>query len=363
MIDSQIFQKKAETYISVWLAEVNVPGVAVAVLENGRPAWIQGFGTADKESGAPITADTIFEAASISKPIVAYAALQLVQKGLLELDRPLLSYFSDGRIPVIMPMGVTPYPPMDMPLLDQVTTRHILTHTTGLPNWPPSDGETAIHFTPGSRFSYSGMAYAMLQTLIEKLSGQPCTDYIQTNIFDPFGMNHSTFIWDGSKDWPLAVGHNEDGQPANKWLLQQMIAGAGLHCSTADLAHFLSVVIKPETASPFHLSTELIAEMIRPYIRVNDSAHWHDDWPRPDIQLNPNVGWGLGWGTERTERGQAVWHWGDNGVYNNFVIAYPEQANGFIIMTNSKNGANLYERILRQLIGGQFPSLDWLDSL
>jgi CubicO group peptidase (beta-lactamase class C family) len=79
--------------------------------------------------------------------------------------------------------------------------------------------------------------------------------------------------------------------------------------------------------------------------------------------LNKDVGWGLGWGTQQTAESLAIWHWGDNGVYRNFVLAFPDRENGLIIMTNSKNGANLYERILRELVGGEYPALDWLDAL
>jgi CubicO group peptidase (beta-lactamase class C family) len=361
----QAFQEKLEEALPFWLEEMKVPGAALAALQNGRLAYSQGFGTANVETGQPVTADTIFEAASLSKPVVAYAVLQLVNKGLLELDRPLLSYMPDGRIPVTLLQGEeqSQYPPLDLPLLNQITCRHVLSHTTGFPNWPPPEAELAIHFPSGSRFSYSGMAYAMVQTIIKVLSGQLCQDYIQANIFDPFDMAHSTFLWDGEKNWPLAVGHDKDGQPVEKTLMRQMIAGASLHCSTADFARFLSVILKSDADSPFHLPVELTREMTRSHIQVNNSAPWHDDWPKLGLILNKDVGWGLGWGTQQTAESLAIWHWGDNGVYRNFVLAFPDRENGLIIMTNSKNGANLYERILRELVGGEYPALDWLDAL
>ncbi|MFZ0545365.1 MAG: serine hydrolase domain-containing protein [Candidatus Promineifilaceae bacterium] len=362
---NQVFQDEVAKFVPEWMKELVVPGVALAVINDGRLAWSQGFGTVNAKTGNPVTADTIFEAASLSKPVVACAALQLVDKGILELDRPLIGYLPDGRIPVTLPQGIWPsqYATMEMPLLEQITARHVLKHATGLPNWPPAEGELAIHFLPGSRFSYSGMAYGMIQTMIELLSGQPCLDYIQNNIFTPFGMTRSTFIWNGEKDWSLAVGHDENGEPVEKSRWPEMIAGAGLHCSTADFARFLAVVLHPQADSPFQLSAESAAEMIRPHIQVNDSAPWHSDWPKTDFTVNPNVGWGLGWGTQQSKEGGAVWHWGDNDIYQSFVLGYPDRGTGLVIMTNSKNGVKLYQRILRDLVGGDYPSLDWLDSL
>lgn len=363
MRNQRNFYEQLEAKMPGWMAELQVPGAAVAVIENGRPIETRCFGTLHAEAGGAVTADTIFEAASLSKPVVAYAALQLVDRGLLDLDRPVLSYILDGRIPVILPMDGSRHSPLDFPKLGKLTARHILSHTTGLPNWPPNEGELAIHFQPGSRFSYSGMAYAMLQTLIEVLSGQPCSDYIQTNIFDPFGMNYSVFWWDGEKDWPIATGHDKNGEPVEKWLWTQMIAGAGLHCSTADFARFVSAVMTPKTESPYSISAELTKEMFQTQIQVNDSANWHDDWPKPDIDLNPNVGWALGWGTQQSDEGHAIWHWGDNGIYKSFVIAYPDEKSSLLIMTNSKNGDTLYERILTKLTPNHYPSIDWLNSL
>ncbi len=360
----QHFVEKMKIQVPRWLDEVSVPGVAISLVNNGRPIETYYYGTANVATNELITADTIFEAASLSKPVVAYAALQLVDRGLLELDRPLVSYMLDGRMPIILEgVGLDTLAPKNIPLLEKITCRHVLNHATGLPNWPPKEGELAIHFSPGSRFSYSGVAYGMVQTIIETISDQSCQSYIQTNIFDPFGMSLSTFTWDGKKNWPLAVGHDKDGQPVKKLLWQKMIAGGSLHCSSVDYARFLTAVLQPKTDSPFYLSAELTKEMIRPYIQVNNSAPWHDDWPKPDYTLNPDVGWGLGWGTQITADGSAIWHWGDNGVYKCFVVGFPDNGVGLVIMTNSKNGDKLYERILSELSLGDYPALEWLNAL
>lgn len=364
MVVDHAFQERVTEFVPQWLVEMKVAGAALAVVQDGRPGWSQGFGTTHIEMGEPVTTDTVFEAASLSKQVAAYAALQLVDRGLLALDRPLLTYMPDGRIAIVLE-GKEPGNPqlLDMPLIEQVTGRHVLTHVTGLPNSPPEEGELIIHFPPGSRYSYSSVAYGLIQTIIELLSGQSCPDYIQDNIFDPFGMSHSAFVWKGEKDWPLALGHEADGKPVTKELWPEMRAGGGLHCSAADYARFLANVLQPEAESPFHLSASLRAEMIRPHVQVNDSAPWQADWPRADYVLNQDVGWGLGWGTQLTGEGLAIWQWGDNGVYKNFVLGFSDTGNGLVIMTNSRNGVHLYQRILRELVGGDYPSLDWLNSL
>src|SRR5690348_7172749 len=129
-----------------------VPGLSMAVLDRGALAWQQSFGVAD---------DTLFEAASTSKPVFAYAVLQLVERGVIDLDRPLALYHRP------------PYLPPDA-RLDRITARHVLTHSSGLRNWgDEGKPETFVPaFEPGTRFRYSGEGFFWLQLVAEKLTGK-----------------------------------------------------------------------------------------------------------------------------------------------------------------------------------------------
>jgi CubicO group peptidase (beta-lactamase class C family) len=310
----------------------------------------------------PVTLDTLFEAASLSKPLFAYAALRLCEKGVLDLDTPLIEYMPDACISITLPTsGSTPQQlVLDKRQLEGVTVRHLLCHTAGLPNWPSKGEPLKIHFVPGERFSYSGTGFSVLQSIVELITGQPAMEYAQVNILEPFDMKRSRLVWTGQEDLPVALGHNEKGEPVEKAPWPEMIAGASLHSTTVDFAKFMLAVMRPSASNPYHLSSNLTKEMLTSQVQVNDSASWRADWPKPEITLNELVSWGLGWGVQRTSIGDAFWHWGDNGNYKNFAIGFRQEGFGVIIMTNSKNGQQVYQRILCEIIGGEYPGLDWL---
>src|SRR4029079_2261464 len=112
-----------------------VPGLSVGLIRHGEVVWHRGFGVKNVQTGDLVTDDTVFEAASLSKSVFAYAVLKLVDQAVIDLDRPLSQY-----LPSL-------YAPAEDPRLSLITARHVLTHTTGLQNWP--DGALKTHFTPG----------------------------------------------------------------------------------------------------------------------------------------------------------------------------------------------------------------------
>src|SRR5580658_1850337 len=136
-----------------------VPGLAMAVIRGGKTTWVHGFGTKEATTGQPVTIETVFEAASLSKPVFAYGVLKLVEQGKLGLDVPLTTYLPK------------PYIPGDERLV-KITARVVLSHRTGFPNWRGDDGLLPIYFTPGERFSYSGEGYVYLQRVVEQITAK-----------------------------------------------------------------------------------------------------------------------------------------------------------------------------------------------
>jgi hypothetical protein len=122
-------------------------------------------------------------------------------------------------------------------------------------------------------------------------------------------------------------------------------------------------MMHPAEGGPSPLDPDTTAEMLALQVRVNDRPPWRENWPNGPVTLNDCVGWGLGWGIQRTPEGDAFWHWGDNGCYRAFAIGSPESGNGMVVLTNSENGQRVIRTILRDLIGGDYPALDWLDGL
>ncbi len=338
-----------EKHVPELMKQATVPGLSLTLIRGAKVFWSQAFGVRSSVSQEPVTPDTVFEAASLSKPVFAYASLKLCEAGILDLDTPLTEYLPDPYVP-------------DKAQLALVTMRHVLSHSTGFPNWRPKGESLRIHFGPGERFSYSGEGYVYLQAVVGHVKDQVPAEYMRASVLEPFGMKNSCFVWTGQENLTLAVGHDEEGKPEEKALWPEMNAAASLHCTPADFAKFMCAVMRPSTENAAHLSLEMTKEMLTPQMPVNDSAPWHKGWPKPEIKTNDLVSWGLGWGMQRTSSGASFWHWGDNGCYKAFVVGFPKQGHGVVIMTNGKNGQQVIKRVLYNVIGGDYLGLDWLEQ-
>ncbi|HEX6385431.1 MAG TPA: serine hydrolase domain-containing protein [Anaerolineae bacterium] len=348
------------TWLPQWMATAGVPGLSISLIQDGKVAWRHSFGVTNAVTQQPVTAETMFEAASLTKPVFACAILKLCESGLLDLDTPLVDYLAEQDRSQPLLFG---YLANDM-RLQQVTARHVLSHSSGLPNWDrvPAGKIARCHFTPGERFSYSGTGYRVLQKVVETLTGRPAAAIVQATLLQPLGLYDSRLSWTGPAE-PMACGHDATGRPQEKWQWPAMSAASSLHCTPADFACFMLALLNPSSDSLFHLGTETVAEMLRPHIQVNDSAPWQADWPRAEISVEPGVYWGLGWGIQETESGRAFWHWGDNQWFKAFATGFPDAGIGAVLMANSANGDKLWRPILQEVISGRYPALDWLERV
>lgn len=324
------------------LAEGEVPGVAVALVEDGRVAWTRGFGVADAARGTPVTERTVFEAASLSKPVTAYLALRLADEGRLDLDAPLSRYLPEPYV-------------ADDARLAQVTARRVLTHTTGFPNWRGGD-PLRIHFAPGERFSYSGEGFVYLQTALERITGEPLEPLARRLVFDPLGMTGSSFVWQDRYDTLKAYAHDETGAVSGRRRTTTANAAATLETTAADYARFVAAVLA---------GTGLRAETHREMLR----AQVHPDLAcavcvgrRPAGVPSRTVAWGMGIGLFLDAGGDTLlWHWGDNGDAKAYVAAHPAARRGVVILANGANGLSIAPELAAHALGMEAPGLAWLD--
>src|ERR1700734_3932150 len=158
-----------------------LPGLSMAVMERGEVIWAQTFGVLNSTTKEPVREDTLFEAASMSKPPFAYTVLRLAEEKAIDLDRPLVAYYRPA------------YLPRD-PNIDLITARHVLTHTSGLPDWGEEGKSETLRpmFKPGRYLSYSGEGFVWLQFTIEKITGLGLDACVRSRLFKPAGMTHST---------------------------------------------------------------------------------------------------------------------------------------------------------------------------
>jgi CubicO group peptidase (beta-lactamase class C family) len=233
------------------MAKHKVPGVSIVGIEQRRIAWSRQYGVRRAGSADPVTSGTLFEAASMSKPVAAYAALKLVEQGKLDLDRPLHEYL--GR----------PYLP-DEPLHLEITARMVLSHTTGFPNWRAGD-QLRVNSEPGTRFTYSGEGFTYLQRVIEHITGESFAPYLRQTLLDPLGITDGSFSWHDGFAALSADGHDGNGKvlPSRKLYRKANIAYS-FYCSPTEYAQFLIEMMKEDRSAAHSLSAESIEAMLTP---------------------------------------------------------------------------------------------------
>lgn len=304
-----------------------IPGLALAILDRGETVWSGGFGERDAQGGKVSANRTVFEAASLSKPVVAYAALKLVDAGRLDLDRPLVSYVSFPELGPD-PRGQT------------ITAKMVLSHTTGLQNERHGADSLRFSFDPGTRFQYSGEGYALLGKAIEVITGQSLSDAIKNLVFDPLSMTRSSFVWETRFADDAAIGRGPFGETRKPTRPTVARAPSSLQTTVADYAHFLTAILDTNGLRP--QTWQLMMT--------------------PAVDVAPGVSWGLGWAIEKDSTDFRIAHHGDNsnsGFTAFTMIDVPRQC-GFVYLTNSNNGLSIAPTIAA-LVPGTHPGLAMLN--
>ncbi len=343
-----------EQRIPEWMAQANVVGLSVALLQaaasTGAPPaiWQRGFGLKDAESGDPVTPGTVFQAASLSKPVFAYAVLVASAGGLLDLDVPLSTYLPEPYIP-------------DDPRLHRITARHVLSHTPGFPNWRPKDGPLRIHFPAGERFAYSGEGYVYLQRVVEHLSGQPSDAWMRSRLLGPLGMHRSSYVWTDAYETLAARGHDEEGKPRELHRMREPNAAYSLYTTPSEFARFVAALLQPPEGTAY-LSADQVEQLLAPQVPVND-AGFDAERPASDVRASEHVSWGLGWGLQHAPGPEAFWHWGDNGDFQAFAMGSRPLGRAMVCMSNSKSSRGLWADLFGLAFGGEQPAVTWLSGL
>jgi len=320
------------------MEDMNVPGVSISLIEDGRIAWHKGYGVVRANGVEKVTPETVFEACSMSKVAFTYVVLKLVEEGKLDLNRPLAEYLDKPYLE-------------DEPLHKLITARMVLTHRTGFPNWREvgwrTGGPLPVKFEPGTEYGYSGEGYLYLQRVVEHITGTPLNPLMKGMLLEPIGMTHSSYVWEPRYDELASVGHDKTGKvKSNRNLFDQANAAFSLYCTPDDYARFIIEVMKENRSAEYSLSRESIEDMLTPTIEVKGS-HGRQI-PRVGRARCVSVHRGLGWVVGKMEDGGIrAWHSGSNGTgfrcYSEFD---PQKRTGIVIMTGSVNGSSVYQKLV-----------------
>ena len=316
------------------MAELHVPGVAVALIQDRRLVWSRGYGVRNAQTREPVTPGTVFEAASMSKPIFGLLALQLVERGRLDLDRPLEAYAPEQLLP-------------EQPERRRVTARMALSHTSGFPNWRPGgeerEGPIPLRFAPGSRFSYSGEGIFYLQRVLERVTGQPLDAWATRDLFAPLGLTATGFAWTAALGARQASGHRDDGTVLTTSKYLHPNAAYSLYTTAEDYARLLIEVMKAERGESKLLAQVSAREALAHQVRLDA----RDPIERPGAARGTSVFWGLGWSLNATEQGDIAHHGGSNMTgFRCFSQLSPSRGTGLVILTNGTQGSDLWTRVV-----------------
>src|SRR5688572_3347552 len=332
------------------MAHYKVPGVSIAVIDKGDIAWAKGYGVLDAHGTTPVTTDARFQAASISKPVAAMAALALVQQGRLSLDED-----------VNLPLTSSHVPDSEFTRVQKVTLRRLLSHSAGLTRGDvgsyaagdavPSlvqalEGRTPANLpalrvdnVPGSTWRYSGGGYSVMQQLLIDVTGKPFAGLLQEIVLGKIGMTRSTFIQPLPDEWDAraASGHDVNGQPIKgRWRTFPETAAAGLWTTPSDVARF---AIELQRAASGQSTRVLSADTAKLMLTKQLNGYGFGAW--------------LGGGAQVT----TFSHGGSNEGYRCMLFAYVATGQGAVVMTNGDGGDGLFNEVMRAIAH----EYDWPD--
>jgi len=313
-----LFTDRKET--QVYLKQKNIPAVGIAYIENGEISQISVFGELQKGIKAPL--NTIWNVASLTKPITALVALKLVDSGELSLDEPLYKYYADPDI-------------IDDPRIKKLSLRIILSHQTGFANYRGNyeDHKLKFEFEPGTKYQYSGEGYEYLRKVLESKFKKPLEQLADELIFSPLQMNDTRFVWNQEMDASrFAKWHTADSKlyPIEKSSTAN--AADNLLTTIEDYARFMVYIINGAG-----LSKHLQKEMTKNQVSINKYQYF-----------------GLGWWIDKNinyNNDFAMVHGGDDIGVHTIAFIIPKTKQGLLIFTNSDNGTEVYADIILKYLG------------
>lgn len=314
---------------------LNVPGVSIAVIKDGEIAWARAYGMADREEDRPVSTETLFQAASISKPVAALAALDMTEEGLIGLDTDVNTYLQSWQLPG---NGFTEN--------EKVTLRRILNHTAGTTVWGfpgynrrdtlpttvqvlSGEGNTdaiEVFKEPGESWRYSGGGYTVMQLMLSDVAGKPFPQIMEERVLGPAGMDASTYRQPlpEAMHGNAASAYRSDGSKIDgNWHVYPEMAAAGLWTTPSDLARYVLEVQQSYAGREGTiLDRETTVEMLTPGMN----------------------GHGLGPGISSDSL--AFSHGGSNEGFRCIMIGYKDGSGGLVVMTNSDTGGRLMQEIV-----------------
>lgn len=298
---------------------LEIPALSIAIINDNHIVYHRAIGVTDLETETRVSDSTIFEAASLSKPLFAYFVMKMVEEGVLSLDEP---YYP--ALESIMPDNV--FEMVDSASLDyykSITPRMTLSHSTGIPNWMHGK-PIKVEFKPGTGFSYSGEAYqhlgAALGLMLVDSWDYRLDSLIQRKVCHPLGMKNSFYVWNDQLEEYKAKGHKNGSVNRENHRDTKVGPGYSLHSEARDYALFLMEMMEPK-----NLGKAYVDEMLKEQNKFKADN---------ELRQYGQTGWGLGFARRPTAHGMRYMHTGNNHDFQAYCAFYPEKKYGLVFFMN-----------------------------
>ncbi|HTD41763.1 MAG TPA: serine hydrolase domain-containing protein [Mucilaginibacter sp.] len=324
-----------------------VTGLCIAVINDNKPAYIKTYGYKNKVMNQLNDTSTCFYAASLTKVVFAYIVVQLAQKGVIDLDKPLYTY---------LPKPIPEYDNYKELAGDDrwklITARECLDHSTGFPNWRSDDQKMKIYFNPGTHYSYSGEGLMLLQLVVETITHRNLEDLAQEKVFNPLHMNRTSFVWQPQFETDYANGHGIEEDTIKKDRYKQPYGAGSMETTIGDYSRFAAGLMNKKG-----LTEKFWDEMFSPQIAINSTTQMFSLNVSDTTSANKPIelSYGLGVGLFKTPYGRAFFKEGHGFGWVHYMIAVPQQKTALIIMSNSASGESIFTELTQKLTGITIP--------
>ena len=335
-------RSEIDAHAAEWLKESDVPSVAVAFIKDGKVAWTAVYG--EQSPGVPATGKTLYNMASLTKPITAETVLRLASAGKLSLDESMSPFWLDPDI-------------KDDPSSKLLTPRLCLSHQTGFANWRRmTGGVLKMRWEPGTQTGYSGEGYNYVGRFAERKMAKPFDALAQEIVFDPIGIRETSYT---AREWyagRLAVPHGPKGETPIDPVVTTWNGADQLHTTIGDYAKFVVSVMHDEG-----LTKKIAAEratMTRELIKPEDLDKMCKI-AREARRCTLTAGMGLGWEVEIVNGVKILNHNGSDWGVRTFAMFVPSQGIGVVVFTNGDNG----NEVIRKVVEALYPNKLYLATI
>ncbi len=319
---------EVDAFVETYRKYYRIAGVSLALIKDGQVIYHKTYGVQNSITKVPVNENTLFEAASVTKPVFAYAVMRLAERGVIDLEKPLYEYLPNEDIAYDE-------------RYKRITAHHVLSHRTGFPNWRwmNPDGKLDLKFEPGTSFGYSGEGFEYLKKVVEKITGKGVEQVLQEEVIGPLGLQHMYFSKSDTLAKLAAIGHSGN-IPTTDELPEKPGMAYSMYTEAHEFTTFMLTLLNQKG---------LKAETYEQMLRLQSEYPMEEGEPVPKYKQYM----GLSINVRDSPYGKALGHGGNNGDFTCEFEVYKDQKMGYVVFTNADSSYPFISALPDFLVDGK----------